>query len=721
MEMCFKAAYMKTRSQEALALALCLLTQALIAAAPVSVQEDESSFRLANDLVSARVSKRSGDLMSLQYKGHELLGSGSGHAAGYWSHGPGRSARLVDAITINPSTNAGERAEVSVKGFYQGSPLGEGPGGSAVADIEIRYALGRGDSGIYTYSIWTHQTNYPATSVGEARFAAKLNMQLFDYMTIDADRRKLMPTPSDWDQGTQMNMKEARLLNTGIYKGSVEHKYDYSAVQFLIPAFGWSSTKEHLGFWFVNPSIEYLSGGATKVELTGHLDNNAGAAPTLLNYWRGSHYGGSSCVIGQGEAWTRVIGPFLIYCNSGLTEEAMWRDALAQAAREADAWPYDWVAGVDYPLKDQRGSVSGQLTLDDPLAPGAAMSNILVGLAAPDYTPPRGGRGAAFFSPAGGGEDEMPGGRGGNAAAATDAGGATNAAGGSTNAAGGARGSRRGGRGFGGGFGFGPRTVDWQMDAKYYEFWVKADPQGRFTIPKVRPGTYTLHAIADGVLGEFNLTNVAVSAGGKAALGGLQWRPVRYGRPLWEIGVPDRTAREFLHGDHYWQWGLYNDYPRDFPKDVNYIIGRSDWRKDWNYAQVPRATGANYRGESTTWSVAFDLPAAPRGKATLRLAFAATSARNVQVTVNDQPAGDTGPLQDTAAIRRDGIRGYWAERDVVFDAALMKAGGNTLKLTIPAGGVMSGVEYDYLRLELDEAAAPPPPAPAAPANAAPVR
>ena len=37
----------------------------------------------------------------------------------------------------------------------------------------------------------------------------------------------------------------------------------------------------------------------------------------------------------------------------------------------------------------------------------------------------------------------------------------------------------------------------------------------------------------------------------------------------------------------------------------------------------------------------------------------------------------------------------------------MKAGTNTLKLTIPAGGVMNGILYDYLRLELDESAAPP--------------
>jgi len=32
----------------------------------------------------------------------------------------------------------------------------------------------------------------------------------------------------------------------------------------------------------------------------------------------------------------------------------------------------------------------------------------------------------------------------------------------------------------------------------------------------------------------------------------------------------------------------------------------------------------------------------------------------------------------------------------------MQAGKNILKLIVPAGNVMNGVEYDYLRLELDE-------------------
>jgi rhamnogalacturonan endolyase len=232
---------------------------------------------------------------------------------------------------------------------------------------------------------------------------------------------------------------------------------------------------------------------------------------------------------------------------------------------------------------------------------------------------------------------------------------------------------------------------------------VHGEDDGTFTVPNVRPGKYTLHAIASGVLGEYAQTNITVVAGQALDLGHLDWKPVRYGKQLWDIGIPDRTAAEFLHGDHYWKWGLYIQYANDFPNDVNYVVGTSDYRKDWNYAQVPHGDGKNYRasGRATPWSITFNLSDAPKGKATLRLAICGSSGVAVGVTVNGKSAGSTGRLPYTATINRDGITGQWFEKDVVFDAELMKAGANVMKLTIPGGGLTNGVEYDYLRLEVE--------------------
>jgi rhamnogalacturonan endolyase len=661
--------------------------------APVTVAETDAAFTLTNEFITAVVEKRSGTLTSLKYAGYELLATNrGGSVGGYWSSvGRGRPGSVVESsIRISPATNHGERAEISC---WLRNPPGSA---EAPVDADYRYGLGRDEHWLYVSAVLRHQPGYPAFAVGEARYCLKLNPNLFDHLTIDADRRRVMPSGFDWDHGEPLNLKEARRMTTGVHRGEAEHKYDYSAVFAETPAYGWSGTRSRVGLWMINPSLEYLGGGPTKAELTGHLDVNPGGLPTLLNMWVGSHYGGTSLSVAQTDAWTKVVGPFVLYCNSttdgigDAAQLALWRDALDQAAHEAAKWPYAWAVDSNYPAASDRGMVSGEIVLRDPLAPTLRMSNAWVGLTAPDYLPPpRAGFGTgrpAF-----------------------------------TNFA---------NRGFGGRGGF-PPQIDWQRDAKYYQFWARAEPGGRFVIPHIRPGAYTLHAIADGVLGEFNLTNLSVTDGQQKSLGRLEWAPQRFGRTVWEIGVPDRTAREFRHGDHYWQWGLYFDYPKEFPNDVNFIVGRSDWRRDWNYVQPPRietrdvpvvsedqespdrrptrgGPGGGRNVRSSTWSITFALPEPPRGKASLRLAFCGTHAGcNVEAFVDDKSIGDTGPLPSTSAMQRDGIRAYWIEKVIPFDAARLKQGTNVIKLLSHADSWSQGVLYDYLRLEMDEAPIPP--------------
>jgi len=605
-------------------------------------------------------------------------------------------------VRADPSSNNGALAEVSCR--MVNDP--ESPG--APIDVDIRYALGRGEHWIYTYAVWDHRPGYPSFSVGEARYCIKLNPDVFDYMTIDADRHRIMPTGDDWEKGAPTNLKEARLMTTGIHKGTVEHKYDYSAVFSETPAYGWSSTKHNVGLWIINPSLEYIGGGPTKAELTGHLDVNPRGLPTLLNMWLGSHYGGTSFAVGTNESWTKFIGPFLIYCNSttpkaGIEQSqmALWREALERAQSDERRWPYAWLVDSDYPSAKQRSKVNGRIVLDDRFNPNAKMSNVWVGLTAPDYTPPLVGFGGGrrfgtnnFFRS-----------------------GFTNAFN-STNFP---------ARGFGGGFGRNgfPAKQDWQRDAKFYQFWVRADARGRFTIPDVRPGEYWLRAIADGVMGEFTLTNVVVNAGTSLSLGKQQWRPVHYGKTVWEIGVPDRTAREFRHGDHFWQWGLYYKYVDEFPNDVNFVIGKSNWRTDWNYVQPPRIsrrgnepvlseedeveeaqarrTSPGDGVQPSTWSIRFNTPSASHGKATLRLAFCGThQGCNVEVLVSGQSVGETGTLPSTSAMQRDGIRAYWIEKPIGFDGSLLKAGENIIQLKSHANSWSQGVMYDCVRLELQE-------------------
>ena len=620
--------------------------------APVTVTDNGANWVLDNGYLTATINKRTGDMGSLKVHGLETQGFVSGHHAGYWEQNPSGAARLESKLTIDPATNRGERAEVSVKGWSDGKSVngggaGGGRAGGLAMDVELRYTMERGGHGIYTYAIFTHEPTYGPAQIAESRYGMKLNGGLFDWLSVDAARNGKMATGADWDKGVTLNVNDARRLTTGAKAAQVEYKYDYSAGMFDTPAYGWSSTKQHVGLYLINPTVEYLSDGPYHFELTGHLDEGAGGDPCLLVYWRAAHYGGSQMSIAANEDWNKVVGPILIYVNSGATPDAMFADAKRQAKVEAAKWPYAWVGGADYPKAGERATVSGQLLLRDPQAPAATLPNLLVGLAYPDQTP---------------------------VAGAPD--------------------------------GVDPLTT-WQGDAKDYQFWTRGTADGRFSIPNVRAGTYELHAVADGVLGEFAKADVTVGAGGKVDLGKLVWKPVRYGKQLWQIGIPNRTAAEFLHGGDHWHWGEYVEYAKLFPNDVNFTIGKSDFRKDWFIYQVPHdedphdMTGKG-QGRATPWTVNFTLAKAPAPgeRGVLRLAISGVGTPTIGVQVNGSDAGTVTGLVSNATIYRDGVEGSWIEKDVDFDASLMHAGKNTLTLTIPAGPITNGVAYDVVRLEL---------------------
>src|SRR5882672_7763956 len=99
-------------------IALAILLPTVLPAAPaaVTVSEDENSFSLDNGIITARVSKHSGDLVSLEYKSLQMLDAGSGRQEAYWSHNAARAAKIIPLITIDPKNNGGKRGEVSVKG-----------------------------------------------------------------------------------------------------------------------------------------------------------------------------------------------------------------------------------------------------------------------------------------------------------------------------------------------------------------------------------------------------------------------------------------------------------------------------------------------------------------------------------------------------------------------------------------------------------------------------
>ena len=150
----------------------------------------------------------------------------------------------------------------------------------------------------------------------EDRYITRLN-QDFDWITVDKDRNMLEAAPTDWGTGVVVHAKEQRIMSKGVYKNSVEHKYSYSGMQYYTKAYGWSSTKNHVGMWFINPTIEYLSGGPTRLDLDAHFGDNgeSGADHPRLLAQRPLRAARRS-PIAAGEEWNKVVGPIFVYANS---------------------------------------------------------------------------------------------------------------------------------------------------------------------------------------------------------------------------------------------------------------------------------------------------------------------------------------------------------------------------------------------------------------------
>jgi len=648
--------------------------------APVTITDNGATWTMENGIVKLTIVKATSGIQSLVYHGVTVA---AGHEN--WEQLPARPA--APSITIDPASNGGQRGEVAIKGANNGR-----------IGIEVRYTMERGVSGFYTYAQYTHPAANATAGFGENRFILESMNPTFDWLSVDKDRNQLMITDQDLRSGTVIHAKEQRIIADGNYKNSVEHKYTYCGIMYRLPAYGFSSTKDHIGVYFINPTTEYIGGGAEKMDLVCHMSG------TLLDYWTSGHYGGGAGnSIPQGQDWTKVVGPIFVYLNAlenpktpsqaemdrlaatrgnptvpGTWHDnslALWNDAMAKAKEVEAAWPFDWVNGVDYPHKSERGNVTGQVVLDDPQAATTKLPNLTIGLAHPDYT----GTGGSF--------------------------------------------AQRSGNG---------KLVTWQHDGNYYEFWNQGNEDGTFKITNVRPGKYTLHAFADGVLGEYAQTDITVEAGKDIDLGKLDWKPVRKGKQVWEIGYPNRNGGEFFKGDEYWRWGWDMRYALLFPNDITYTVGQSDWHKDWFFEQVPHATNLGFvnpaakdpanqafgwvnlptapgqdmwrewgRGRATTWTIKFNLDHAPKGIATLRVSLGGSDSTTLTIGVNGQNAGAIHPIS-TNALRYNTDRGVWREYSQPFNGALLKAGENEMTLTVPAGDLTSGVCYDYLRLELDE-------------------
>jgi len=648
------------------------------------VNNGDGTVTMANGLVTAKINIATAQIFQLTYNGVQVTDGGTAANNGFYWQG---SSGYADTLTtvVNPATNGGNYAIIQLYDNYTNSGAG--------ADAYRYFAMFRGSPGIYPAQVMVHTAAMPSGGVDTPSLTGKLGSGIFNWLAQDTGRNKLMQSGSDTAiSGINNSPKEVSLLTSGQLAGQFDCKYDYSGDLGALGFSGWCSTNQttNFGIWTIHPSDEYFTDGPMHREILAQMI-------IVQSTFSGVHYGfHPDMSVAAGENWSKANGPFFLYFNkvaagTANPQTALYADAQAQTAAERGAWPYSWFTDTNYASASGRGVVTGKIVINDSGNPNASAANLWVGV------------------------EQQP--------ASTDT----------------------------------TPVLDFQLWGKGYQFWTHTDGNGNFSIPSVLAGTnYTLFAFGPGAIGQFQsqtnvpppgVTNslppvtlnlpspqfsITVAGGQTTNLGNVIWTPTRVGATVWEIGVPDRDTTEFRHGDDYWHgdmgnatnyaanWMPWQNFDSDFPGGVNYVVGQSHWGKDWDYAHGSDLDPATGNYGTSTWTVSFNLPAAPTNAAPASIYFGIAASYQGPVTVKvngTDVAGSTGfspPYSDTGtadqAMIRMGSHGIFGDYRINFSSSLLSNGVNTVKLSMRKGGYFSNMTmYDYIRLEL---AGYVPPAPA---------
>lgn len=219
--------------------------------------------------------------------------------------------------------------------------------------------------------------------------------------------------------------------------------------------------------------------------------------------------------------------------------------------------------------------------------------------------------------------------------------------------------------------------TDWALQGTGYNYWTKVLPNGRFFIGKIRPGVYKISICGGNQFQDYVKHNIRINPHQLTNLGSLTWKPVDRGRTLWQIGVANRSAREFFDGNDVRHYRNFIRYLQAFPDDVNYTVGVSTPAKDWNFAQWGWYNKVPY------WQINFRLARPQHGLATLTLGFCATlmSRGGLKITLNGRQLTVLHLPKSGAAIYRSG--GQDSKYQVVylhFNARLLRKGMNHITL-----------------------------------------
>ncbi|MCD7456965.1 hypothetical protein HAX54_033732 [Datura stramonium] len=610
---------------------------------------------MSNGITNVTLSIPDGLVTNISYGGiNNLLSTQNvGNNRGYWdvfwnSTTSKRARKKFLRNSFEVIMDCENQTEVSFKSTWNASESDELP-----LNSDIRFVMLRDTPGFYTYAIFERLEGWPLVYIENLRVVFKLQQDMFHYMAISDERQRIMPMPADRDTGKVLDYKEAVLLTDPTnpdLKGEVDDKYFYANDNKDDRVHGWAGANPPVGFWMIIPSDEFRTGGPYRQDLTTHV------GPTVLSVFVSRHYAGEDLVIKfqQGEPWKKVIGPVFLYLNSNSSAKdnpvVLWDDAKKRMNQEVASWPYDFPVSKDYFKSNQRGTVRGQLFVNDSTTTLVPASNGYIGLAPPGDVGSwqRENKGYQFWTRA-------------------DA--------------------------------WGNFTIENVISGTYNLYATVPGIIGDYKYTsevQVTPGS----SIELGSLVYNPPRN-----------GATLWEIGVPDRTAAEFFIPTPPPQFKVHvyqnnsESIFRQYGLWEQYSVLYPEnDLVYYVGTSNYSKDWFFAHVTRNIG-NKNYEATTWKIVFNLETVGNAaNYTLQLALAAAQRAELQVRFNDGklavPHFTTGKIGGDNAIARHGIHGLYFLYSIEVQGNLLVNGTNTIFLTQAiATSPFQGVMYDYLRLE----------------------
>jgi rhamnogalacturonan endolyase len=640
----------------------------------VSLIDDGATVTLANGLVSVTVTKATAQIPAIRYlastQGDQDVNLvGGANGQGYTTFDYYLGTTRYSRGLSGGSYRVVSRSEERVEIAIAGTDLTVLP-----FTVEVHFAVERGTPGLYCFMVFGYPDGAPGgLTIQQLRYAFAAGDPAFTWFVVD-DRRGVQQRPSIADMSQAVTLQDTTYL---LPDGRVYSKYqNISDLEGDNHVFMISNGR--LGLALVQGGKEAFAGGPTRQELTCH-DYYDGEI--LLWHPFTSHYGSPDLEPTPG--WSKIYGPFYLHVT-----EAAGADPAAGVDPVAGADP---AAGVAAMWSDAKRAANRERArwpyrwVDDPHYAAGSRATVSGRLAIAGPATPEGAW-VVLCKP---GPDRVY------------------------------QGIRLDG-------------ADWQYQNLDYVYAGRADRRGSFTVEAVRPGTYTLTAFVDGVLGEYRQTGVTVSGHGRLDLGRLVWRPEPSGRTLWQLGAADRSAGEFhIHGGPrgFRSTLTWLEYPYEFPDGVDFHLGVDDPAKAWNYFQpCYRTPGTplqlSLRGTTpdhglATWRLHFPSGGYRAGTATLDIALAGSVFGTLGITLNGTRVASFDPLPGPAGDNssyRLACRGMYRRLPPVrFPATLIRRGDNVLafspvrapKAPLTRGNTvddwmepMAGIMYDTIRLSV---------------------